>query len=183
MKTLNEIYLDNCSNYSDIQEHLPTLKKYTEECKHVTEMGVRYVVSTYAFMMGKPEKLISYDILPVENFGIDRMELKKLALDNGTDFDFIVGDTTKIEIEETDLLFIDTWHVYKQLIVELKKHGNKVRKYIIMHDTTKFGEVGECNDGDGLMKAIYEFIEENPFWVIHEKYENNNGLTILKRIK
>ena len=144
-------------------------------------MGVRYVVSTYALMMGKPKRLISYDILPVENFGIDRNDLKKLAEDNNVSFDFIVADTTKIEIEETDLLFIDTWHVYQQLIVELNKHGNKVKKYIIMHDTTIFGDVGEGNEGEGLMKAINEFIEMNPSWYIHEKFENNNGLTILKR--
>jgi len=127
--------------------------------------------------------LISYDILPVENFGIDRLELKKLAEINGTDFDFMVGDTLNIEIEETDLLFIDTYHVYQQLIVELNNHGNKSKKYIIMHDTTKFGERGECNEGDGLMKAIYEFISNNPNWIIYEKFENNNGLTVLKRLK
>lgn len=182
MKTLEEIYKENCDTYSDIYEHLPTLKKYTEECQHVTEMGVRYVVSTYAFMMGKPKRLISYDILPVENFGINRMDLKKLAHDNGVFFDFYVGDTTKIEIEDTDLLFIDTWHVYQQLIVELRLHGNKSKKYIIMHDTTKFGEMGECGEGEGLMKAVHEFIESNPHWVIYEKFENNNGLTILKRV-
>lgn len=182
METLEEIYNRHCTQYSDIQEHLPTLKRYTEKCEHVTEMGVRYVVSTYAFMMGKPKRLISYDILPVENFGIDRGDLKKLAEDNGVNFDFFVGDTTKIEIEETDLLFIDTWHVYQQLIVELNKHGNKSKKYIIMHDTTKFGEVGECNEGDGLMKAVFEFININSNWVIHEKFENNNGLTVLKRL-
>jgi hypothetical protein len=181
MKTLEKIYNHHCQTYSDIQEHLPTIKKYTEECDHIIEMGVRYVVSTYAFMMGKPKRMISYDILPVENFDIDRNDLKKLALDNDIDFDFIVADTTKIEIEETDLLFIDTWHVYQQLIVELTKHGNKSRKYIIMHDTTKFGEMGECGEGDGLMRAINEFLNDNNHWYVHEKFENNNGLTILKR--
>ena len=183
MERLEEIYKHHCEKYSDIQEHLPTLKKYTEECNHVVEMGVRYVVSTYAFMMGKPRRLISYDILPVENFNIDRNNLKKLALDNGVDFDFFVEDTTKIEIDETDLLFIDTKHIYQQLIVELTKHGNKSRKYIIMYDTTKFGEIGQCNEGEGLMKAIYEFLDKNPHWVIFEKFENNNGLTILKRVQ
>lgn len=181
METLEEIYKFNCIKYSDIHEHLPTLKKYTEECEHVTEMGVRYVVSTYAFMMGKPKKLISYDIVPVENYGIDRNQLKELAKTNGVDFNFVVGDVTKIEIEETDLLFIDTKHVYQQLIVELNLHSHKTRKYIIMHDTTKFGEIGESEEGEGLMKAIYEFLGKNSNWEIHEKFDNNNGLTILKR--
>ena len=34
----------------------------------------------------------------------------------------------------------------------------------------------------GLQKAVDEFLSSNPQWVLHEKYENNNGLTILKRI-
>jgi len=182
MKNLEEIYNEKCLTYSDISEHLPTLKKYTEECEHVTEMGVRYVISTYAFMMGKPKKLISIDILPVENFGINREDLKKLALENGVEFNFIVGDTTKIEIEETDLLFIDTWHVYHQLIKELTLHGNKSRKYIILHDTTTFGEYGECNEGEGLWKAVEEFLNLNSNWILEKKYTNNNGLTILKKI-
>ena len=181
MNELQKIYEKKCYEYSDIQEHLPTLKEYTEKCKHVTEMGVRYVVSTYAFMMGKPEKLISYDILPVENFGIDRESLKKLALDNEVNFEFIVADTTKIEIEETDLLFIDTWHVYQQLIKELNLHGSKAKKYIILHDTTTFGEVGECGEGDGLWRAVEEFLEKNNEWSVHKRFTNNNGLTILKR--
>jgi hypothetical protein len=181
MKNLKEIYFEKCSTYSDIYEHLPTLKKYSEECEHITEMGVRYVVSTYAFMMGYPKKLISIDILPVENFGINREDLKNLAYENNIDFEFIVGDTTKIEIEETDLLFIDTWHVYQQLIKELELHSNKVKKYIILHDTTTFGEHGECNEGDGLWKAVEEFLSLNLNWVIEERYINNNGLTILKK--
>jgi hypothetical protein len=63
MKTLEEIYNEKCADiHSDIFEHLPTLKRYAKECEHITEMGVRWVVSTYALMMGKPKKLISIDI-------------------------------------------------------------------------------------------------------------------------
>lgn len=181
MKNLELIYKEHCERYSDIQEHLPTLKKYTEECEHVTEMGVRYVVSTWAFLMGKPKKLVSMDILPLEHFDIKTEDLITIAQENGVDFEFMVADTTRVEIEETDLLFIDTWHVYQQLKVELEKHGNKSKKYIIMHDTTIFGEMGEGGEGLGLWKAIEEFLAINPHWSIHERYTNNNGLTILKR--
>lgn len=181
MNNLEQIYKEKCETYSDIYEHLPVLREYTEKCDHVTEMGVRYVTSTFAFMMGRPKKLISIDILPVENFNIDRNELKKLAADNGVDFDFIVGDSTKIEIENTDLLFIDTWHVYQQLIKELTLHANKVKKFIILHDTTKFGDMGECGEGDGLWKAVEEFLDSNIDWMIDKRLINNNGLTILKK--
>ncbi len=43
---------------SDINEHLPVLKKYAEQCDHVTEMGVRYIVSTFALVLAKPKKLM-----------------------------------------------------------------------------------------------------------------------------
>lgn len=178
--TLEEIYNSKCQTHSDINEHLPTLKRYAEECDHVTEMGVRWVVSTYAFMMGRPKTLISIDIDPVEKHGINREDLVNLAKTDNVDFQFVVGDTTKIEIDETDFLFIDTWHVYQQLKTELTLHGNKAKKYIGFHDTTIFETIGE-GGLPGLWPAIQEFLDENPHWEVHERFTNNNGLTILKR--
>ncbi len=174
-------YHDLCQQKSDINELLPILKKYAERCDHITEMGVRYVVSTYALMMGLPKTLISYDIVSIEHHGASINGLKKLGSDNGIDFNFIVGDTTEIEIEETDFLFIDTWHVYDQLKQELKLHANKVRKYIGFHDTETFETEGETESYVGLWPAIEEFLDENKDWVIGERFEHNNGLTVLKR--
>ena len=37
-------------------------------------------------------------------------------------------------------------------------------------------------DGKGLWPAVEEFLESNPHWTLHERFKNNNGLTILKRI-
>jgi autotransporter strand-loop-strand O-heptosyltransferase len=179
---LEEIYMTHRNNsFLDINEHLPTLKRYAEECDHITEMGVRECVSTFALMMGNPKKLISYDIVPIENYNIDREDIKSIAKENGVDFEFIVGDTTKIKIEETDFLFIDTEHIYEQLKTELKLHGNKVRKYIGLHDTTTNEYIGSIKGHKGLWPAIEEFLDKNPHWKLHERFTNNNGLTILKR--
>lgn len=175
-------YEYRCNLVSDINEHLPTLKKYAEDCDHVTEMGVRWLVSTIAFMMGKPKKLISYDIDPLENWGINTNEVVELGKKNEIDFNFILGNTLELEIEETDLLFLDTDHTYKQLIGELTLHGNKSKKYIIFHDTTSFEFKGMNGDIIGLWPAIEEFMKDNRHWVIAERFNNNNGLTILKRI-
>lgn len=179
MNTLEQIYNEKCNTPSDINEHLPTLKKYAEECEHITEMGVRWVVSTYALLMGKPKKMISYDINSI-HWDVIRDMVKQ-----DTDFKFQVADTTTLEIEETDLLFIDTLHNYNQLKSELKLHGNKTKKYIIFHDTTTFEWIGESYVGKvdeiGLWPAIEEFLEENLHWELFKRYYNNNGLTILKR--
>ena len=34
----------------------------------------------------------------------------------------------------------------------------------------------------GLWPAVEDFLEKHPEWVLHERYTNNNGLTILKRV-
>lgn len=102
-------------------------------------------------------------------------------------FEFRLGDTTADDfaIEPTDLLFIDTLHVYDQLKKELDRHAACVRQFIIMHDTTTFGEIGEPIDGSpnarGLWPAIEEFLESHCDWQLRERFTNNNGLTVLSR--
>lgn len=180
MKLLEEKYKKLCSTKSDINEHLPTLRKYASNCEHITEMGVRSIVSTWALLAAQPKTLISYDKKNPLEFNANINEVYDLK--NNTNFKFIQNDVLNVTIEETDLLFIDTWHVYKQLIQELKLHSSRVKKYIILHDTETFGVNGEFG-GEGLIKAIDEFLNENSKWVRKEVYKNNNGLTILKRIK
>jgi hypothetical protein len=179
VEKLIDIYNKKCNETSDINQHLPILKKYSDECDHITEMGVRDVVSTYAFLMGNPSKLISYDLKP-----IDEEHVRKISEENNIEFIFKLEDTTKCVIEETDLLFVDTLHNYNQLKSELSLHSNKVKKYIIMHDTTTFEYVGESYERKeeiGLWPAVEEFLENNLEWKLHERFTNNNGLTILKK--
>ena len=45
-------YKTLCTTSSDINEHLPTLKEYALKVNHITECGVRGVVSSYAFASG-----------------------------------------------------------------------------------------------------------------------------------
>jgi|688.fasta_scaffold80751_4 hypothetical protein len=171
--TLDEIYYDKCRTRSDINEHLPVLKEYGEKVNHITEMGVRSIVSTYAFLAAKPKRMISYDIVPVDTNHIH-------SLAPSTEYKFIVGDTRLVDIEPTELLFIDTLHTYEQLKIELGLHAPKTSKFIILHDTETFGVRGE-GGSEGLLKAIDEFLEINPIWTIHLRLKNNNGLTILQR--
>ena len=166
---------------SDINEHLPVLREYAEKCDTITEMGVRFVVSTYAFAIANPKKIVSIDIIHpndyTERYGVSSSyrlkEIEDHCTDNNIIFQFIKGDTKSIEIEETDLLFIDTLHTYEQLKAELNLHSNKVKKYIILHDT--FSCANE------FIPALNEFLKDNNNWSIHKVYENNNGLTILEK--
>lgn len=164
---------------SDINQNLHILYDLAKECKTVIEFGVRTGVSTRAFL-NTDVSLLSFDLYE------DR-EVRKLftlAKAKGKKAEYIISNVLDIEIEETDLLFIDTLHTYDQLKQELKLHGNKAKKYLVFHDTHTFGFSGEVgNDMRGLMAAIMEFISENPDWKVKIHKTNNNGLTVLHRTK
>ena len=194
MKTLNDYFEEKKNTSSDINEHLETFKRYAEECETVIEMGVRGIVSTWGFMMGKPKKLVGIDFDHPQNWGSDINEVYRLAQENNIEYEFRLQNTLTCDIEECDLLFIDTWHDYLQLKQELYRHHSKVKKYIIFHDTVSFGfknellyedyssDRKETNLPKGLVPAIDEFLSKNDDWFIYERFNNNNGLTILKRI-
>jgi hypothetical protein len=185
---IRDNYQQACKTPSDINEHLEVLYDLAKECTHITEMGVRSVVSTWAFMYRNPSVLIGIDLHIHPNINI--------ALNAYPKWKFIQADTLKIDIEPTDLLFIDTLHIYSQLKKELFKHGYKAKKYIVLHDTTTYGASDEPTDWQtpeimenyqtenkkGLMPALNEFLEFNKEWYIYRQYTNNNGLTILKRL-
>jgi hypothetical protein len=177
MEIINEKYYQECNRKSDINEHLPTLKKYSEQCSHITELGVRGVVSTWAFLSNKPKRFVCLDIAkcPIET-------AQKAATENNIQFKFILGDSAVTEIEPTEFLFIDTHHVYGHLKKELKLHGSKVSKYMAFHDTSKGGTdptYPSLSKGEGCFLAIQEFLSDNPEWELKERFTNCYGLTII----
>ena len=181
------------STPSDINEHLLTFKKYAERCDTIIEFGVRGIVSTWAFLSGKPKKLVGIDITHPSHFGGNLEEITNFAKEIGVDFTFRIENTLENEIEECDLLFIDTWHDYLQLKKELFRHSKNVKKYIILHDTSSFGfrnepfyddyesERNDTNLPEGLVPAMMEFLYSNPEWYILEKFDHNNGICIMAR--
>ena len=195
-KVLNNLldsHIKSPSNHKsvDISEHLNTLKEYGSKCNTITEMGVRWGSSTIAFLNSDAEKIISYDI--VTNKDIQNIE--NIVKETKINHKFIIADSLKIDIKETDLLFIDTLHTYNQLLNELNLHSKNVKKYIILHDTTTFARKDEkiyphaSNivkkekiNKVGLRTAMEDFLKNNNDWKIEKDYKNNNGLTILKRI-
>lgn len=180
IKTLDAAYTFYCKTKSDCYEHLPIYLEYGKKVKHITEFGVRTGRSTIAWLMAKPKTLICCDLKIHKNLLIDLY--KKWAKESEINFNFIINDSLQINIEPTDLLFLDTIHTYTQVKQELELHHEKVRNYILLHDTVTYGKVGMDNKKPGLIQAISEFITLNYSWEIDKVYTNNNGLTILKRI-
>ena len=203
MEYVNTKYNILCSTPSDINEHLPTLCKYASECESMVELGVRGCISSWAFIKGLMENnKLKKKILLNDLSDCDINELLNTTqnMEITVNYEWI-SDLELTMKENVDMTFIDTWHIYGQLKRELAKFSKVTNKYIIMHDTTVdeiYGEVlRERHDvikasqdsgfsveevTCGLQKAIDEFLECDKDWVLHERYTNNNGLTILKRI-
>ena len=200
MSFIQRKYSILCDLPSDINEHLPPLYTYALQCNHITECGVRHAVSSYAFALGlhgkAVNKLIQVDILKSDDIECFADECEY----DGINTIFYEGSDLDCPVEDTDLLFIDTWHIYGQLKRELARWHPYAKKYIILHDTTVDGEYGESirlksnieeeaktsgfteeEIGKGLWPAVEEFLLNHPEWGLKERYTNNNGLTVLMR--
>jgi hypothetical protein len=173
---LEAAYRQACTTVSDIYLHLPTLYRYASGCRHVTEFGTRTGVSTLALLRALPERLVSYDL--IRHPEVDRLE--DLARLQEVDFSFRPEDTRVADLEPTDLLFIDTYHARQHLEPELASAREKVRHYLVFHDTNTFGEQGE-DGSEGLWPAIVAFLGQNPTWCLLEHRPANHGLTVLMR--
>ena len=202
MQKVEEKYNSLCHSPSDINEHLPTLCKYSKECETVIECGVRGCVSSWSLVNGllnnnKEKK----KILLNDKVECDINELLNETKDLAIEINYEWKNNLELNLDHNyDMIFIDTWHIYGHLKRELSKFSPFINKYILMHDTTIDeidGETIRCgwNAEDqsketgysveeircGLGKAVSEFLEGNSDWELLEKFTNNNGLTVLKR--
>lgn len=164
-----------------IREHLPLLRAIADECDSAFELGVCHVVSTWAFLTSRLRSLTSVDVVHPDTIGGDIGAAERAAVETGTDFRFIQASTLDVPLHDVDLTFIDTFHVYEQLLAELRRFAPYTRRYIVLHDTETFGVVGENGVSRGLRPAVDEFLAANPSWYLRAHFTNNNGLTVLER--
>jgi tetratricopeptide (TPR) repeat protein len=174
--TLALAYQAACTSPSDLYEHLPTLYTLAQQCRHVTEFGTGAGASTTAFLYARPRTLISYDYAP-------QPEVEKLrVLAQDTEFVFYERDVLQVEIEPTDLLFVDTRHDDDQLRAELALHAGQVLKYLVLHGTMAHAEQGETEGHGGIGPVIAELLIQGSFR-LKERFTNNHGLTVLERVQ
>lgn len=175
---LQQQYQQTCDTVSDINEHLPVLRDFANRCTHVTEMGVRDGFSSRAFLSSKAKSFRLYDRL----YFTDMSAFVEQCASAGIDVQYHIADVLEIEIEPTDMLFIDTWHTYEQLRAELFRHASRVKRFIAFHDTYTFGLKDELpGSGGGLIQALLEYLVYDPNWRFVYHTHRNNGLTILER--
>lgn len=161
---LAERHAVNCSTPSDINEHLPTLAKIATKAHHVVELGARSGLSTTAWLVGLERsggRLTSVDISPAPDIG------------EHANWTHIQGDDTDpavmAQVDECDVLFIDTSHAYEHTLWELRNWSAKVRAggIIVCHDTELQRPWDPpCPESDPdfpVASAIEEFCTERGF--------------------
>jgi len=132
--TLTDRHRRHCATPSDIHEHLPRMKKLVEQfnAQHVVELGARSGLSTVAWLTGLETtggRLTSVDLDDAPDIG------------TYTNWEHLRGDDTDPDIlsqvDDCDILFIDTSHHYEHTLWELHNWGTKVRAggFIVCHDT------------------------------------------------
>jgi beta-1,4-mannosyl-glycoprotein beta-1,4-N-acetylglucosaminyltransferase len=177
------------------------LRALAAECASVVEIGLRSMESSWGILRGLSENLSSsrsYIGIDIDSPSTELLDsAKRLAEGNGIAFNFWRANDLNIDIEPTELLFIDSLHTYCHLTYELEKFSPKVSKYIAMHDTSwgeppiddpayqgNYSEYPSEYDRTkrGLWQAVVDFLQRHPEWTLHERRVNNYGFTILKRI-
>ena len=172
------LYEQALARPSDIQGHLAYLYRLASTVEHVTEFGTRSGQSAAAFLHARPRRLVCYDTERSEAVAL----LEAAAQGEGVDFVFRQEDVLAVEIEPTDLLFIDTWHVEAQMREELSRHADRVRRYLVFHDTETFGQEGETPGHPGIWPAIAGFMRAHPQWRLLQHFPHHHGLTVFARV-
>lgn len=171
---LEQMFVQVRDTPSDINQHCAALRQLASQSRVVVEFGMRQGVSTTALLAGQPQQLVTVDLHR------DSIADRLAAHRGATSFRFVQGNTRTIEPVSCDLLFIDTRHTREQLSAELKRHAAACRRWIALHDTHTFGEVGEAGE-PGLLPALREFLSVNPDWFVMSHVSTNNGFTVLSR--
>lgn len=183
-------YQDVINTKGDIYKHLPTLKKYAEDCHSILEIGLGQGNATIAFLETCPNILRTIEIDPMNYAPGVQPEVEAIAIAKGIDYQIIVGDsraetTAQRAPSRTDFLFIDGDHSHLTVKRELELYAPRTSKYIGFHDVVTFGYrdmniVPENPHEHGINWAIERFLEQNPNWKIDYVSIFNNGLLILK---
>lgn len=140
-----------------------------EGCDRYTEFGVNQGTTLAAAMLYSRVKTVRAYDLDLTPFHPARRLFDQCAMENGIHWLVIEQDTLKAEIEPTDVLYIDSRHKGPHLTGELQRHGAKVKKHIICHDTYSARD---------LYKAATQYAAKNGWQVVTDCRQNTGFMTL-----
>ena len=187
----------------NVEKHMPILFALASGFANITELGVHSVHSSWALARAASDgatrgERVTYRAVDIARDGrVTELEAALLQCP-GVTFSFTEADDLLIDVWESNFLFLDTWHTYKQLTRELERWPQKVTHYIALHDTVLFADRDESEAQasrrkeelfsglparEGLRAAVNEFLQtdEGANWHIFEHYTNQNGVMVLER--
>lgn len=188
--TIQGLYDAHCLSRTAVAAHLPTLRYLAAGCETVVEFGVKRGASATALLLGAA-RVVSYDVVPTE----EARALQALA---GERWSYRLEDSRTAHVPACDLLFVDSLHTYDQVRAELEAHADRVRRWLVFHDVTTFGEVAAVGETGrqawqyepgqsvpdvhrGIRPAIDELMIRDPSWHIFSRDTHSHGLLVLER--
>ena len=188
--TLEEVYEQHCKSGTAIAAHLPRLRALADGLDVAVEFGVKRGASATALLLGA-KRVISVDIQ--ETPQARAIE----ALADGR-WLYLIGDSRRADLPPSDLLFIDSQHDYAHVKAELQAHAHHVRRYLIFHDVSTFGEVAAVGETGkqawqytpgqsvpqahwGIRPAIDWLQIVDDSWRVKARYVDSHGLLVLER--
>ena len=176
--SLADKYAEVCATPSDIYLHLPKFVAMVQtlDAKHVIELGTRTGVSTIAWLYALEQtggRLTSVDIDA------------KPPIGDYPHWTYLQGDDTDVnvigQLDEADIVFIDTSHLYEHTVFELATYRWLVKPggLMVLHDTMlPIPEGAPPRPLYPVRKAVDEFIAETGFAV--QFHEDCWGLAVIK---
>jgi len=210
--TIETAYANSIQQETAIYQHIPTLYGYAKQCAHIVELGGTDLGhATVALLRGllhNADAALTRGMRPCL-ISVDKTLTWQMERTLETSRKSIVNhevrlceSTADTDLPYTDMLFIDSWHVFAHMEAELERHHGRVRRWIVMHDTTVDGVSGEsvrmnhpiaeeakqtgyleCDIRRGVWQAIIEFVDAHrDEWRLERRWAVNNGLTVLARV-
>jgi len=168
--SLEEWFEQTKARPSDFHEHMDTMRDLASQSKVCVELSAWGKPALLAMAAGKPDKLLSICHAPKGEWTI----LDKLL----PGFEGIVSESLKSTPVTCDLLFIDTLHQAERLHDELERWAPYCKKWIAVHCTRTYGEVGD-HGGPGVLPAIRRYIKDHPEWSVKWHRHENHGLILM----
>ena len=174
--------LEKLFSPDDINEHYAVLLALAGKRKRIAECGIGYGRLTDLLLTTYPEVLCSCDHRYDDIVQSAVTRIKSSAEKRGTAFSFERCDSRVFDIKDVDLLIIDSYGAYLQVLPELINLSPYVSEYICIHNTSIYGERTEWGGSPSLRQGIEDFLARNSKWTKIYEYGHNNGMTILKRV-
>lgn len=180
MRTLDQLYEEAYTQPSDISEHVKYLRELATKCDFIVDCGDRPGQVSVAFARGiqdRRENNSTGKLYCVSSRKQSTFDILNTLTDGNVAF--IEGSARTVQVPLCALLFLDTDpHTGEQVYEELALNGNQSLHYIVLHDTTIFGEKAP-NGQPGILHGVRKWLKDNPKWTAVQTFPHNNGLLVL----